>query len=164
MLALCSMLLSCYYAQNNASIMCQSKREWFSLGQCNSLGQSVSQTLLAWDSGSAVGEKAKRKKNGVKLVAWGGGKGGGAWRHGFDSAVPWYQILVSCSDWANWLLPTFTQFWAEKPNKTEKRIQQEYTQTDTLKLNSLLHKVLNLHIFPPRNINSTNNNISSGTL
>ena len=32
-----------------------------------------------------------------------------------------------------------------------------------LKLNSLLHKMVNLHIFPPRNINSTNSNISSGT-
>ena len=34
---------------------------------------------------------------------------------------------------------------------------------NTLKLNILLHKVLNLHIFPPRNISSTNSNISSDT-
>ena len=34
-------------------------------------------------------------------VAWGWGKGGGARRHALDAAVPWYQILVSCSDWSN---------------------------------------------------------------
>jgi len=34
-------------------------------------------------------------------VARGGRKGGWAWRHAFDAAVPWYQILVSCSDWSN---------------------------------------------------------------
>ena len=35
---------------------------------------------------------------------------------------------------------------------------------NTLKLNSLSPKVLNSHIFPPRNINSTKSNISSLTL
>ena len=34
-------------------------------------------------------------------VTWVWGKGGGAWRHALDAALPWYQILVSCSDWSN---------------------------------------------------------------
>ena len=128
MLVFRSMLLPCHYAQNNASIM----------------SQSLSQRLLASDQAP---QWRKRPKNGVKLVAWGGGKGGGAWRHAFGSAVPWYQILVSCSDWVNWLLQTFTQFWLDKPNKTDYKFNR-----NTLRLNSLLHKVLNLHIVPPRNI------------
>ena len=55
-----------------------------------------------------------------------------------------------------WLLLTFTWFWTDIPHKTDNKFSR-----NTLKLNSLSHKVLNLHIFPPRNMNSTNSNIFS---
>ena len=41
-----------------------------------------------------------------KLKAIGKGKGSGTWRHAFDAANPWYQILVTCSDWSNVLTLT----------------------------------------------------------
>ena len=31
------------------------------------------------------------------------------WRHDFDAAIPWYQILVSCSDWSNVFMLTDLQ-------------------------------------------------------
>ena len=47
---------------------------------------------------------------------WGGGKGGGAWRHAFNAAVPvpLYQIPVSCSDY-NRVPWAFFHFLREKP-------------------------------------------------
>ena len=64
---------------------------------------------LAWDQALQWGKKGKTRgqigeisaSEASQAVSWGGGKGGGAWRHAFDAAVPWYQILVSCSDWSN---------------------------------------------------------------
>ena len=58
-----------------------------------------------------------------------------------------------------WLLLIFTRFWADIPYKRDKKFN-----TNTLKLNSLSPKVLNSHIFPLRNVNSTKSNISSLTL
>ena len=43
------------------------------------------------------------------VVVWEGGNGGGAWRHAFDAVIPWYQILVSCSDWSNVFMLTDSQ-------------------------------------------------------
>ena len=50
-----------------------------------------------------------------RAVDWGGGKGGGAWRHAFNATVPvpWCQILVSCSD-CNWVPGLFPIFLREK--------------------------------------------------
>ena len=67
----------------------------------------------------------------------------------------WYHALIGQIDYSR-LLHNFEQ-------KNLIKRKKEFNR-NTLKLNSLLHNVLNLHIFPPRNINSTNNNISSGTL
>ena len=55
-----------------------------------------------------------------------------------------------------WLLNDFeqTNYFNETDNKFNRNI---------LKLNSLSHKLLNIHIFPPQNVNSTNSNILSGT-
>ena len=41
-------------------------------------------------------------------LGW-GGKSSGAWRHAFGATVPWYQILVSYSDWSN--VFTLTDSW-----------------------------------------------------
>ena len=88
--------------------------------------QHATETLPAIQSslgpGLAVGEKAK---NGVKLIGkisasqasravyWGGEMGGGAWSHAFDAAVPWYQILVSSSDWSNVFMLTDSRCWLQ---------------------------------------------------
>ena len=42
-------------------------------------------------------------------MVWGGGNGGGAWRDAFDAAIPWCQILLSCSDWSNVFMLTDSQ-------------------------------------------------------
>ena len=50
-----------------------------------------------------------------------------------------------------WLLLIVTRFWADMPYKTDKKFNR-----NTLKLNSLSLKVLNVHFFPPRNIKPSN--------
>ena len=54
-----------------------------------------------------MGKISKSKASPV--VVWGGGNGGRAWRHAFDAAIPWYQILLSCSDWSNVFMLTDLQ-------------------------------------------------------
>ena len=62
---------------------------------------------LAWDQAPHWGKKAQGQRGKISVsevswaVAWGGGMGGGALSHAFDAAVPWYQILVSSSDWSS---------------------------------------------------------------
>ena len=75
--------------------------------------QHATETLPAIQSslgpGLAVGGKGKNRGQIGKIsaseaswaVSWGGGMGGGALSHAFDAAVPWYQILVSSSDWSS---------------------------------------------------------------
>ena len=75
--------------------------------------QHATETLPAIQSslgpGLAVGEKGKNRGQIGKIsaseaswaVSWGEGMGGGALSHAFDAAVPWYQILVSSSDWSS---------------------------------------------------------------
>ena len=58
---------------------------------------------LQWEKRQQMGSNRKKlivESEVSRAVAWWGGKGGGAWRNAFDAAVPWYQILVSCSDWS----------------------------------------------------------------
>ena len=61
---------------------------------------------LAWDQAPRSGKKAQGQRGKISVseasraVAWGGGKGSGAWRHALNATVPWYQTLVSCSDWS----------------------------------------------------------------
>ena len=61
---------------------------------------------LAWDQAPRSGKKAQGQRGKISVseasraVAWGGRKGGRAWRHAFNATVPWYQTLVSCSDWS----------------------------------------------------------------
>ena len=70
---------------------------------------------LAWDQALQWEKKAQVQIGKISVseasraVAWGGGKGGGAWRHSFNVAVPWYQILVSCSDWSSVFMLTDLQ-------------------------------------------------------
>ena len=45
-----------------------------------------------------------------RAVSWGEGKGGGARRHAFDAAVPWYGILLSCSDCSNVFMLTDSRY------------------------------------------------------
>ena len=62
---------------------------------------------LTWDQALQWGKKAQGQIRKIsvsetsRVVAWGGGKGGGAWGHAFNADIPLYQILVSCSDWSN---------------------------------------------------------------
>ena len=75
--------------------------------------QHATETLPAIQStlgpGLAVGEKGKNRGQIGKIsaseaswaVSWGRGMSGGAVSHAFDAAVPWYQILVSSSDWSS---------------------------------------------------------------
>ena len=73
--------------------------------------------VLAWDQAPQLsGEKRQITKIGKILkskasivVVWAGGNGSGAWIHAFDAAIPWYQILVSCSDWSNVFMLTDSQ-------------------------------------------------------
>ena len=50
------------------------------------------QLLTQWgEKAKKRGETAKKKKKASEVsraVDWGSGKGGGAWRHAFDAAVP----------------------------------------------------------------------------
>ena len=61
---------------------------------------------LAWDQVPHWGKKAQGQRGKISVsevswaVAWGGRKGGRAWRHAFNATVPWYQTLLSCSDWS----------------------------------------------------------------
>ena len=67
-------------------------------------------------------------------------------------------LILSCdklrSHFAFTLL-VFAWFWADISYKRDNKFNR-----NTLKLNSLPHKVLDLHMFTPRNINSTNNFVS----
>ena len=50
--------------------------------------------LCSGEKGNKWAQIGKIAASKVSLVvAWGGGKGGGAWRHAFDAAVPWYQTF-----------------------------------------------------------------------
>ena len=68
------------------------------------------------------------------------------------------KIAVVEENQGKWLL-IFTRPSTDIPYKRDNKFNR-----NTLEPNSLPHKVLNLHIFTPRNINSTYGNISSGTL
>ena len=74
---------------------------------------------VAWDQAWQWGKKVKKRGQIGKIsaseaswaVSWGGGMGGGALSHAFDAAVPWYQILVSSSDWSNVFMLTDSRCW-----------------------------------------------------
>ena len=87
--------------------------------------------LISLGTGSAGAggrrQKTKNRKNtGERSEPSGGlgrgGKGGGAWRHAFDAAVPWYQILVPCSGWSN----VFAFFQCHAPTIREKIFKDEF--------------------------------------
>ena len=74
---------------------------------------------LQWEKRQQMGSNRKKlivESEVSRAVAWRGGKGGRAWRHAFKAAVPWYQILVSCSDWSSVFMLTDLWFcWQYHP-------------------------------------------------
>ena len=69
---------------------------------------------VAWDQAWQWGKKVKKRGQIGKIsaseaswaVSWGRGMSDGAVSHAFDAAVPWYQILVSSSDWSSFFVLT----------------------------------------------------------